>query len=65
MMMYNNAIIKEIKKEQKGINIMSCPNFITQKDFKLFLWDFERPTDEKLNEYICEINEDITNTPHK
>lgn len=33
---------------------MSCPNFITQKDFKLFLWDFERPTDEKLNEYILE-----------
>ena len=39
---------------------MSCPNFITQKDFKLFLWDFERPTDEKLNEYIREIKEDIT-----
>ena len=39
---------------------MSCSNFITQKDFKLFLWDFERPTDEKLNEYICEMNEDIT-----
>lgn len=33
---------------------MSCPNFITQKDFKLFLWDFESPTDEKLNEYILE-----------
>lgn len=40
---------------------MSCPNFVTQKDFKLFLWNFERPTDEKLNEYIREINEDITN----
>lgn len=40
---------------------MSCPNFVTQKDFKLFLWNFERPTDEKLNEYIREMNEDITN----
>ena len=39
---------------------MSCPNFITQKDFKLFLWDYERPTDEKLNKYILAMNEDIT-----
>lgn len=27
---------------------MPCPNFVTQENFKLFLWDFERPTDEKL-----------------
>lgn len=33
---------------------MSCPNFVTQKDFKLFLWDFESPEDDKLNEYIFE-----------
>ena len=39
---------------------MSCPNFATQKDFKLFLWNFERPTDEKLNEYILEMKEEIT-----
>lgn len=39
---------------------MSRPNFVTQENFKLFLWDFERPTDEKLNEYILEMNEDIT-----
>ena len=39
---------------------MSCPNFVTQENFKLFLWDFERPTDEKLNEYILEVNEEIT-----
>ena len=39
---------------------MSCPNFITQKDFKLFLWDFKSPTDEELNEYILEIGmEDV------
>ena len=39
---------------------MSCPNFETQENFKLFLWDFERPTDEVLNENILEIDEDIT-----
>ena len=39
---------------------MSCPNFETQENFKLFLWDFERPTDEYLNENILEIDEDIT-----
>ena len=40
---------------------MSCPNFETQENFKLFLWDFERPTDEVLNENILETDEDITN----
>ena len=40
---------------------MSCPNFETQENFKLFLWDFERPTDEYLNENILEIDEDVTN----
>ena len=39
---------------------MSCPNFETQENFKLFLWDVERPTDEYLNENILEIDEDIT-----
>ena len=39
---------------------MSCPNFETQENFKLFLWDFKRPTDEVLNENILEIDEDIT-----
>ena len=39
---------------------MSCPNFETQENFKLFLWDFERPSDEVLNENILEIDEDIT-----
>ena len=39
---------------------MSCPNFETQENFKLFLWDFERPNDEYLNEKILEIDEDIT-----
>ena len=39
---------------------MSCPNFETQENFKLFLWDFERPNDEYLNENILEIDEDIT-----
>ena len=36
---------------------MSCPNFETQENFKLFLWDFERPTDEVLNKYILETDE--------
>ena len=49
---------------------MSCPNFETQENFKLFLWDFERPTDEVLNKniletdenkYILETDEDVTN----
>ena len=40
---------------------MSCPNFETQENFKLFLWDFERPTDEYLNENILETDEDVTN----
>ena len=49
---------------------MSCPNFETQENFKLFLWDFERPSDEELNKYILEtdenkytleIDEDVTN----
>lgn len=40
---------------------MSCPNFETQENFKLFLWNFERPNDEYLNENILEIDEDITN----
>ena len=40
---------------------MSCPNFETQENFKLFLWDFERPTDEELNKYILETDEDVTN----
>ena len=48
---------------------MSCPNFETQENFKLFLWNFKRPTDEVLNEniletdenkYILETDEDIT-----
>ena len=39
---------------------MSCPNFETQENFKLFLWDFERPNDEYLNENILEIDEGIT-----
>ena len=39
---------------------MSCPNFETQENFKLFLWDFERPNDEYLNENILEIDEDTT-----
>ena len=39
---------------------MSCPNFETQENFKLFLWDFKRPTDEVLNKNILEIDEDIT-----
>ena len=39
---------------------MSCPNFETQENFKLFLWDFERPSDEVLNENILETNDDIT-----
>lgn len=39
---------------------MSCPNFETQENFKLFLWDFERPNDEELNNYILEIDEDVT-----
>ena len=40
---------------------MSCPNFETQENFKLFLWNFERPTDEELNKYILETDEDVTN----
>ena len=36
---------------------MSCPNFETQENFKLFLWDFERPSDEELNKYILETDE--------
>ena len=42
---------------------MSCPNFETQKNFKLFLWDFTRPNDEVLNENIIhsEYFEDVTN----
>lgn len=40
---------------------MSCPNFETQENFKLFLWDFERPSDEVLNENILETDEDVTN----
>ena len=40
---------------------MSCPNFETQENFKLFLWDFERPSDEELNKYILETDEDVTN----
>ena len=36
---------------------MSCPNFETQENFKLFLWNFERPTDEELNKYILETDE--------
>ena len=39
---------------------MSCPNFVTQENFKLFLWDFERPEDEEINECILETYEDIT-----
>ena len=39
---------------------MSCPNFETQENFKLFLWDFKRPNDEVLNENILEIDEDVT-----
>ena len=39
---------------------MSCPNFETQENFKLFLWDFERPSDEVLNENILETDEDVT-----
>ena len=39
---------------------MSCPNFETQENFKLFLWDFKRPDDKYLNENILEIDEDIT-----
>lgn len=39
---------------------MSCPNFETQENFKLFLWDFERPTDEILNENILETNDEVT-----
>ena len=39
---------------------MSCPNFETQENFKLFLWDFERPTDEVLNENILETNDEVT-----
>ena len=40
---------------------MSCPNFETQENFKLFLWDFERPSDEELNKYILETDENVTN----
>ena len=36
---------------------MSCPNFETQENFKLFLWDFKRPSDEELNKYILETDE--------
>ena len=36
---------------------MSCPNFETQENFKLFLWNFERPSDEELNKYILETDE--------
>ena len=39
---------------------MSCPNFETQENFKLFLWDFERPTDEELNKYILETDDEVT-----
>lgn len=39
---------------------MSCSNFETQENFKLFLWDFKRPSDEVLNENILEIDEDVT-----
>lgn len=39
---------------------MSCPNFETQENFKLFLWDFERPNDEVLNENILETNDEVT-----
>ena len=39
---------------------MSCPNFETQENFKLFLWDFKRPSDEVLNENILETDEDVT-----
>ena len=39
---------------------MSCPNFETQENFKLFLWDFERPTDEVLNENILETGDEVT-----
>ena len=39
---------------------MSCPNFETQENFKLFLWDFKRPDDEELNKYILDTDEDVT-----
>ena len=39
---------------------MSCPNFETQENFKLFLWDFKRPDDKYLNENILETDEDVT-----
>lgn len=42
---------------------MSCPNFETQKNFNLYLWDFTRPNDEILNDNIIhsEYFEDVTN----
>ena len=33
---------------------MSCPNFETQKNFKLFLWDYSRPSDEEIDNRIIE-----------
>ena len=59
-MLYYKSKAKLIK--QKEVKTMSCPNFETQENFKLFLWDFERPTDEYLNENILEIDEVITHT---
>ena len=39
---------------------MSCPNFETQENFKLFLWNFKRPNDEELNKYILETDDEVT-----
>jgi len=33
---------------------MSCPNFETQADFKLFLWDYSRPNNEEIDNRIIE-----------
>lgn len=33
---------------------MSCPNFETQKNFNLYLWDYTRPSDEEIDNRIIE-----------
>lgn len=45
---------------------MSTPNFQTQRNFKLFLWDYNRPTDEEIDKILIEDNgfekEEITDS---
>jgi len=41
---------------------MSCPNFETQEEFKLYLWDYTRPCDDVINDNIIhtEFFEDVS-----